>query len=50
MVAAEVNKNVVVIRDIAEESSKAADANASASDELKAQAEYLYRAVSNFKI
>lgn len=50
MVAAEVNKNVVVIRDIAEESSKAADANASVSDELKAQAEYLYRAVSNFKI
>lgn len=50
MVAAEVNKNVVVIRDIADESSKAADANASASDELKAQAEYLYRAVSNFKI
>ena len=50
MVAAEVNKNVVVIRDIAEESSHAADANASASDELKAQAEFLFRAVSNFKI
>ncbi|PIW62056.1 methyl-accepting chemotaxis protein [Shewanella sp. CG12_big_fil_rev_8_21_14_0_65_47_15] len=50
MVAAEVNKNVVVIRDIAQESSQAADANASASDELKAQAEYLHRAVSNFKI
>lgn len=50
MVAAEVNKNVVVIRDIALESSQAADANASASDELRAQAEYLHRAVSNFKI
>ena len=49
MVAAEVNKNVVVIRDIAEES-HAADANASASDELKAQAEFLFRAVGNFKI
>lgn len=50
MVAAEVNKNVVVIRDIAEDSSKAAGANATASDELKAQAEFLLRAVSNFKI
>lgn len=49
MVAAEVNKNVVVIRDIAEESSHAA-ANANASDDLKAQAEFLFRAVSNFKI
>ena len=50
MVAAEVNKNVVVIRDIAEESSHAAAANANASDDLKAQAEFLFRAVSNFKI
>ncbi len=50
MVAAEVNKNVVVIRDIAEDSSQAADANASASDELKSRAEYLVSAVSHFKI
>ncbi|QYJ72200.1 methyl-accepting chemotaxis protein [Shewanella sp. FJAT-51649] len=50
MVAAEVNKNVVVIRDIAEDSSRAADANASASDELKSRAEYLVSAVSHFKI
>ncbi|MCU7993684.1 methyl-accepting chemotaxis protein [Shewanella glacialipiscicola] len=50
MVAAEVSKNVVVIRDIAEESSHAAAANANASDDLKAQAEFLFRAVSNFKI
>ncbi|GIU02252.1 hypothetical protein TUM4641_03000 [Shewanella morhuae] len=48
MVAAEVNKNVVVIRDIAEESSHAAAANAS--DDLNALAEFLFRAVSNFKI
>ncbi|MDN5501372.1 MAG: methyl-accepting chemotaxis protein [Shewanella sp.] len=50
MVAAEVNKNVVVIRDIAEQSSHAADANASASDELRTRAEYLVSAVSHFKI
>lgn len=50
MVAAEVNKNVVVIRDIAEDSSRAADANASASDELRTRAEYLVSAVSHFKI
>ncbi|MGL5392005.1 MAG: methyl-accepting chemotaxis protein, partial [Shewanella sp.] len=49
-VAAEVNKNVVVIRDIADESSHAAKANASAADELKAQAQYLQHAVSHFKI
>ncbi|MGL4939305.1 methyl-accepting chemotaxis protein [Shewanella sp.] len=50
MVAAEVNKNVVVIRDIADESSDAAATNAAASDELKAQAQYLFSAVSKFKI
>ena len=50
MVAAEVNKNVVVIRDIAEETSHAADENASASDEVRARAEFLQQAVSKFKI
>ncbi|MCH1929324.1 HAMP domain-containing methyl-accepting chemotaxis protein [Shewanella sp. A25] len=50
MVAAEVNKNVVVIRDIAEDASHSARLNASAADELKAQAEYLQGAVGTFKI
>ncbi|NMH66406.1 methyl-accepting chemotaxis protein [Shewanella salipaludis] len=50
MVAAEVNKNVVVIRDIAEESSHAAAENASSSNEVKSRAEFLFQAVSQFKI
>ncbi|WP_394205785.1 methyl-accepting chemotaxis protein [Shewanella waksmanii] len=50
MVASEVNKNVVIIRDIAQESSVAADANAASSDEVRARAESLQNAVSMFKI
>ncbi|QYJ74398.1 methyl-accepting chemotaxis protein [Shewanella sp. FJAT-52076] len=49
-VAAEVNKNVVVIRDIAEESSHAAMANAKASDDVRERAEYLQSAVSQFRV
>lgn len=50
MVAAEVNKNVVIIRDIAQDSATAADENARASDEVKSRAESLQQAVSLFKI
>ncbi|MBL4816109.1 MAG: methyl-accepting chemotaxis protein [Shewanella sp.] len=50
MVASEVNKNVVVIRDIAQESAVTADENAQASGEVKARAERLQHAVSAFKI
>ncbi|QYK02284.1 methyl-accepting chemotaxis protein [Shewanella psychrotolerans] len=50
MVASEVNKNVVVIRDIAAESAQAADDNAKSSDEVKARTESLLQAVSLFKI
>lgn len=50
MVASEVNKNVVIIRDIAQDSSEAADENASASGEVKSRAESLQQAVSMFKI
>ncbi|WP_338589639.1 methyl-accepting chemotaxis protein [Shewanella khirikhana] len=49
-VAAEVNKNVVIIRDIADESSHAALANAKASDDVRERAEYLKNAVSQFRI
>ncbi|MPY23268.1 methyl-accepting chemotaxis protein [Shewanella psychropiezotolerans] len=50
MVASEVNKNVVIIRDIAQDSATAADDNARASDEVKSRAESLQQAVSLFKI
>ncbi|QLE86483.1 methyl-accepting chemotaxis protein [Shewanella sp. Scap07] len=50
MVASEVNKNVVIIRDIAQESSVAADANAASSDEVRSRAESLQNAVAMFKI
>jgi methyl-accepting chemotaxis protein len=49
-VASEVNKNVVVIRDIAEHSSNTANENASASSDVKSMAEFLQKAVSRFKI
>ena len=50
MVAAEVNKNVVVIRDIADESSHASEENAAASEDLRIRAAGLHKAVSVFKI
>ena len=50
MVASEVNKNVVIIRDIAQESATSADDNARASEEVKASADLLHNAVSLFKI
>ena len=50
MVASEVNKNVVIIRDIAQESAATADENARSSEEVKSRADLLYRAVSLFKI
>ncbi|QSX39953.1 methyl-accepting chemotaxis protein [Shewanella cyperi] len=48
-VAAEVNKNVVIIRDIAEMSSEAAMNNAKASDEVRDRAALLQKAVSQFR-
>lgn len=50
MVAAEVNKNVVVIRDIADESSQAAKENAAASEDVRIRAKALNEAVSQFKV
>ncbi|NKF50885.1 methyl-accepting chemotaxis protein [Shewanella sp. WXL01] len=49
-VAAEVNKNVVVIRDIAEASSHAAEENAASSDDVRQRADGLQQAVSQFKV
>ncbi|WP_137225981.1 methyl-accepting chemotaxis protein [Shewanella sp. MEBiC00475] len=50
MVAAEVSKNVVVIRDIADESSHAAEENAAASDDVRVRAQALHEAVSQFRV
>lgn len=50
MVAAEVNQNVVVIRDIAQETADVATQNASATEEVRERAEYLQDAVSKFKV
>jgi methyl-accepting chemotaxis protein len=50
MVAAEVNKNVVVIRDIADESSHAAEKNAAASEDVRVRAKALNEAVSQFSL
>lgn len=50
MVAAEVNKNVVVIRDIADESSQAAEQNATSSEEVRVRAQALHEAVSLFSV
>ncbi|UJF21611.1 methyl-accepting chemotaxis protein [Shewanella sp. OMA3-2] len=50
MVAAEVNKNVVVIRDIADESSHASEENAAASEDLRIRAAGLHKSVSMFKV
>lgn len=50
MVATEVNKNVVVIRDIAQETADRAVANSSATENVKERAEFLLHAVSKFKV
>ncbi|UCX03742.1 methyl-accepting chemotaxis protein [Shewanella glacialimarina] len=50
MVAAEVNKNVVVIRDIADESSQASASNAASSEDLRIRAAGLHKSVSMFKV
>ena len=50
LVASEVNKNVVIIRDIAQSSAISADENAQASKEVKSRADTVLAAVSLFKI
>ncbi|ACJ30535.1 Methyl-accepting chemotaxis protein [Shewanella piezotolerans WP3] len=50
MVATEVNKNVVVIRDIAQSTADSAAQNSAATENVKERAEYLKQAVSKFKI
>ena len=50
MVATEVNKNVVVIRDIAQATADTAAENSAATENVKERAEFLQRAVSKFKI
>ena len=49
-VASEVNQHVVMIRDVAESSGKAAHQNAQMSEELSQQADVLNREVSQFKV
>ncbi len=50
MVATEVNKNVVVIRDIAQATADTAAENSIATDNVKERAEFLQQAVSKFKV
>ncbi|QIR15436.1 methyl-accepting chemotaxis protein [Shewanella aestuarii] len=50
MVAAEVGKNIVVIRDIADETAQASEENAASSEELSIRAAALHEAVSVFKV
>lgn len=50
MVASEVNKNVVIIRDIADESSQTAEENAAASEDVRQRAARLSEAVGKFKV
>lgn len=49
-VAAEINRNVVAIRDIAESSAQAANDNSSASEDVRKLADSLHQAVSQFRI
>ena len=49
-VASEVNKNVVRIRDIAQEASGHAATNAQTSEEVSEQARVLYQAIDKFKV
>ncbi|MCL1066716.1 methyl-accepting chemotaxis protein [Shewanella olleyana] len=50
MVAAEVNKNVVIIRDIADETASATEENSAATQDVRNRAESLHEAVSLFKV
>ena len=50
MVATEVNKNVVVIRDIAQATADSAAENSAATNSVKQRAEFLQQAVSKFKV
>ncbi|WP_144210715.1 methyl-accepting chemotaxis protein [Shewanella donghaensis] len=50
MVAAEVNKNVVVIRDIADETAQATEENSVATEDVRQRAEVLHDAVAIFKV
>ncbi|WP_153914227.1 methyl-accepting chemotaxis protein [Shewanella sp. TC10] len=50
MVAAEVNKNVVIIRDIADETASATEENSAATQDVRLRAESLHEAVSLFKV
>ncbi|MFT5788483.1 MAG: methyl-accepting chemotaxis protein [Shewanella sp.] len=50
MVATEVNKNVVVIRDIAQETADTAADNSFATENVRERAEFLLHAVSKFKV
>ena len=50
MVAAEVNKNVVIIRDIADETANATEENSAATQDVRQRAETLHEAVSLFKV
>ncbi|KFZ37349.1 chemotaxis protein [Shewanella mangrovi] len=49
-VAAEINRNVVAIRDIADSSAQAANDNSTASEEVRHLADGLHHAVSQFRI
>jgi methyl-accepting chemotaxis protein len=49
-VASEVNKNVVRIRDIAEDASAHSATNAQTSEEVSEQARVLYKAIDKFKV
>ena len=49
-VASEVNKNVVRIRDIAQQASGHAVTNAQTSEEVSEQARVLYQAIDKFKV
>jgi methyl-accepting chemotaxis protein len=49
-VAAEVNRNVIAIRDIAELSAQAAEANATASEEVREKVNELQQVVGQFRV
>lgn len=49
-VASEVNKNVVKIRDIAEQAAHHSETNAHTSEEVSAQAEVLHKAIAKFNV
>jgi methyl-accepting chemotaxis protein len=49
-VASEVNKNVIKIRDIAEQAAAHSETNAQTSEEVSAQAEVLHKAIEKFNV